>query len=79
MLEAGPPEGAAATTIEQLAVVDPVDESFTFAVNVNVPAANGVPLIAPVEALSVRPPGNAPPAIEYVYPGNPPPPTRADL
>ncbi len=34
--------------------------SVTLAVKVNVPAAEGVPVMAPVEALRLRPPGSAP-------------------
>jgi len=36
-------------------------ESFTSAVNKNVPACVGVPVIEPVDALSVSPGGKAPP------------------
>ena len=38
----------------------PLVESVTFAVKLNVPAAVGVPAIAPVERFKLSPPGSAP-------------------
>ncbi|GHV54578.1 hypothetical protein FACS1894216_14890 [Synergistales bacterium] len=37
-----------------------------FTVKLKVPAADGVPLIVPVEAFSVNPPGKAPSSIAHV-------------
>ena len=47
-------------------------ESVTRAVKLNVPVDVGVPLMAPLEALSVRPLGKAPAASDQVYGGVPP-------
>jgi len=46
-----------AMTILQLLVVVTAVESTTLAVKLEVPEAVGVPVMAPVEALSVRPAG----------------------
>ena len=54
-------------------------ESTTWAVKVNVPAAVGVPVTAPVDALSVKPAGSEPLVIENVYGGMPPVATSAEL
>ena len=70
---------AALTAIKQLLVAEPVDESFTCPVKLNVPAAEGVPVSAPVEEFNARPVGSPPLATEYVYPGTPPPATNAEL
>lgn len=56
-----------------------LDESTTFAVKVLVPAAVGLPEVAPLELLSVSPGGRAPLAIEYAYGGTPPAPVSAEL
>jgi hypothetical protein len=50
--------------IPQALVDKPPAESATLDVSLNVPAAVGVPVIAPVEGLRVRPVGKLPPAIE---------------
>jgi hypothetical protein len=47
--------------------------SATFTVNENVPTADGVPVIAPVEEFNAIPPGSAPALMEYVYGGVPDP------
>lgn len=44
----------------------PVDESTASTVKLKLPAAVGVPVIAPVLLLSTRPAGNAPDEMEYV-------------
>ena len=70
-----------AMTMEQFAVVVPAAvpvESTTWAVKLNVPAAVGVPVMAPVEGFSVRPVGSAPLMIENVYGGTPPVATKAE-
>jgi hypothetical protein len=54
-------------------------ESTTWAVKVNVPAAVGVPVMAPVEGFSVKPVGSEPLVIENVYGGTPPVATKAEL
>ena len=41
--------------------------SVTFTVKLKVPAAFGVPVIAPVAAVNDKPPGNAPLLIDHVY------------
>jgi hypothetical protein len=51
----------------------------TWAVKLNVPAAVGVPDIAPVEEFSVRPGGREPATIAKVYGGTPPVATRLEL
>ena len=74
--------GGGAITIVQFWVVVsavPPVESVTCAVKVNVPAAVGVPVIAPVPAANVRPPGSVPETIEYVYGAVPPPATSDEL
>ncbi len=53
--------------------------STTFAVKLKVPAAVGVPVIAPVDEFSVRPGGKLPELIEKVYEGTPPLATRLEL
>jgi hypothetical protein len=50
----------------QLAVAVLPFESTTWAVKLYVPAVVGVPVIAPVEVLSVKPGGNEPLVIEKV-------------
>ena len=50
---------------------DPLSANFT--VNENVPTADGVPVIAPVEEFNAIPPGSAPALMEYVYGGVPDP------
>jgi hypothetical protein len=54
------------TTMLQLEVAVLPCESTTWAVKLYVPAVVGVPVIAPVEALSVKPGGNEPLMIENV-------------
>jgi hypothetical protein len=54
-------------------------ESTTWAVKVNVPAAVGVPVMAPVDGFSVKPVGSEPLVIENVYGGTPPVATSAEL
>ncbi len=54
-------------------------ESTTLAVKVKVPAIVGVPVIAPVDAFSVRPGGKEPELIENVYGGTPPVAFRNEL
>jgi hypothetical protein len=44
-----------------------LSESVTENEKVKVPAAVGVPLIAPVEAFRLRPPGRLPPVTAHVY------------
>ena len=61
-----------ATTMVQVWVSVLPFESTTLDVKVKVPAAVGVPEIAPVVAFSVRPAGNAPELIEKVYGATPP-------
>ena len=60
--------GLGAITIEQLLVMVLLawfpDESTACAVKLNVPGVVGVPVIAPVEGLSVRPVGKDPEIIE---------------
>jgi hypothetical protein len=56
--------GGGATVIPQLLVDEAPAESPTLDVSLNAPAAVGVPVIAPVDALSVRPVGRLPPMIE---------------
>lgn len=46
--------------------------SVTIAVNVNVPVALGLPVIAPVEAVNVKPVGSDPVAMLQLYGGVPP-------
>ena len=55
------------------------EESTTFAVKVKGPNAVGVPVIAPVVELSVRPVGRDPAMIENVYGGTPPLAVNAEL
>jgi hypothetical protein len=50
--------------IPQALVDEAPAESATLDVSLNVPAVVGVPVIAPVDGLSVRPVGRLPPAIE---------------
>jgi hypothetical protein len=50
--------------IPQALVDEAPAESATLDVSLNVPAALGVPVIAPVDGLSVRPVGRLPPEIE---------------
>jgi hypothetical protein len=67
--------GAAATVMvaaEAATVTGTVAASVTATVKVKVPAAVGVPEMAPVEPLSVRPPGSAPLAIAKVLAPEPP-------
>jgi hypothetical protein len=54
-------------------------ESTTWAVKLNVPAVVGVPVMAPVDELSVKPAGNEPVMIENVYGGTPPVATSDEL
>jgi len=54
-------------------------ESVTLTVKENGPALVGVPVIAPVVVLSVRPPGNDPEAIANVYGAVPPVTVIAEL
>ena len=54
-----------------LAIPKPV-ESTTWVVKEKSPAVVGVPVIAPVEELIVRPGGSDPAVIEKVYGGTPP-------
>jgi hypothetical protein len=69
-------------TIEQLLVTVLLaalpEESITCAVKLNVPGVVGVPVIAPVAALSVKPAGRDPRMIEYVYAATPPVAVNAD-
>ena len=61
--------GAGAMVIVQLMLVVsgmPEVESMTVAVKLNVPAAVGVPVMAPVLVLSVSPVGSEPEVIENV-------------
>jgi len=48
------------------------EESITWAVNEDVPAATGVPLIAPVERFRLSPCGRLPEMMEKEYGGTPP-------
>ena len=69
-------------TMLQFAVFVPAAvpvESTTWAVKVNVPAAVGVPVMAPVEGFSVKPVGSEPLVMENVYGGTPPVTTSAEL
>jgi hypothetical protein len=52
--------GIGETTMPQLVVTVLLCESTTWAMKLYVPAVVGVPVIAPVEALSVRPGGSEP-------------------
>jgi hypothetical protein len=54
-------------------------ESVTVAVKPNVPGAVGVPVMTPVDAVRVSPPGSTPTEIEYRYGGVPPAATRDEL
>jgi hypothetical protein len=63
----------------QVIVAELLFESTTCAVKLNVPAAVGVPVIAPVDVLSESPGGSEPLTIEYVYGGTPPEATSAEL
>jgi hypothetical protein len=65
-------EVAELTVIENCLCVDWLPESATLARKLDVPVADGVPPIAPVEALRVRPAGSAPEAMLQVYDGFPP-------
>jgi hypothetical protein len=56
--------GAVTTVIPQLLVAGAPAESSTLDVSLKVPAAVGVPVIAPVDELSVRPEGRLPAEIE---------------
>jgi hypothetical protein len=61
------------TIFKDLALVcTGLPESVTLAVNLNVPAAVGVPEITPVLAMSDRPGGKEPEAIAQLYGGVPP-------
>ena len=55
------------------------EESTALAVKLNVPELVGVPVIAPVDALRVRPAGREPELMEKVYGDTPPPATRLEL
>ena len=55
------------------------EESTALAVKLNVPEVVGVPVIAPVDALRVRPAGREPELMEKVYGDSPPPATRLEL
>lgn len=83
VLEAHASVGAAGEiTILQFDVAVPEElprESTTCAVKLNVPAAVGVPVMAPVFGFSVRPSGNTPAEIANVYGGNPPLADRAEV
>ena len=52
--------------IPQLLVDDEPTESTTWDVSPNDPAADGIPVIAPVTGFSTRPFGRLPAVIEYV-------------
>jgi len=54
---------AATTVMLQLLVASPDAESRAWLVKKEMPAAVGVPVMAPVEGLSVRPAGSAPEAM----------------
>src|ERR1700690_151313 len=54
-------------------------ESTTWAVKLYVPAVVGVPVMAPVDALSVKPGGRVPVMIENVYGATPPVAISAEL
>jgi hypothetical protein len=69
-------EGATTMVKLQLAEATPLE---SFAWMLKVPAAVGVPVIAPVEVFSVRPAGNVPLATENVYVPEPPLAVRAGL
>jgi hypothetical protein len=58
--------GVDETTMLQLVVAVLPCESATWAVKLYVPSVVGVPVIAPVEVLSVKPGGSAPLMIENV-------------
>ena len=47
-------------------------ESVAWTIKLKVPAAVGVPVIAPVVGVKLRPPGNEPLVIDQVYGGVPP-------
>src|SRR3979409_2374935 len=53
--------------------------SITLAVNVNVPAVVGIPVMAPVAAFKLSPVGRLPVAIEYVNAPVPPLATRLEV
>ena len=75
-------DGGGPITMLQFAVPVPAAvpvESTTWAVKLNVPDVVGVPVIAPVDAFSVRPAGNEPLVMENVYGGVPPDATSAEL
>ena len=59
------------TVIERFCDADAPAESCTVAVKLEVPATVGVPLMAPVLALSVRPAGSEP-EVDQLYGGCPP-------
>ncbi len=59
--------GATVRVRDCVAVVGVVAESLTDTVMLNDPATEGVPLIAPVLAFSVKPLGNDPPEIDHTY------------
>jgi hypothetical protein len=63
--------GAGEIVIDMLAEAVPADASMAVAVNVNVPAFNGVPEIVP-DAESVSPSGSVPPVVVHEYGGAPP-------
>ena len=74
--------GGGEITMLQFAVFVPAAlpvESTTWAVKLNVPAVVGVPVMAPVDELSVKPAGNEPVMIENVYGGTPPVATSDEL
>ena len=62
--------------IPQVLVDEAPNESTTLDVSLNVPAAVGAPVMAPVAVLSVRPGDRLPALIEKVYGGVPPVATR---
>jgi hypothetical protein len=57
-------DATGAVVIPQLLVAEAPSESTTLDVSLNDPVAVGVPVIAPVDALSVRPVGRLPPVRE---------------
>ena len=73
--------GAERTVIVQLTVTVPAadpEESMTFAVKLYPPAVVGVPIIAPVLAFRVSPPGRLP-VLEKVYGRAPPAAVSAEV
>jgi hypothetical protein len=65
-------EGAALTATDRACVADAPSASATLAVKLDVPAAEGVPVMAPVDALRESPVGNAPAEIDQVNAPVPP-------